>query len=182
MDVRDVVKHIPKDFWLTHNKCLYVLTVMCHRRNNEFTCDAGKESSVTVAQQRKKKAARKEEERSAVKTRALDEVRKMKAASPTKAIELGLRKKVIEDTVKMGEVKRIEKKLALLEKFKSSTSTELYNSRVQKCMDQLFKDDDEAEEEVDANNDSSNDVHENIDDDGNNKDDANEDGSGNDNE
>eukprot|EP00956_Cyclotella_meneghiniana_P005218 scaffold6502_cov38-Cyclotella_meneghiniana.AAC.5 len=154
MDIRDVIKKVPSDFWLTHKNCLYVLTVMCHRHNNEFTTDTGKESSVTVAQQRKSKAKRRDEERDDVKTRAEDQIRKMRAASPTKELDMKLKQRMVEDIAKTGEVKRIEKKLALLEKYKSYTSDEVYTSRVNKCMGQLFKDDDEPETNIndDVNN------------------------------
>ena len=89
MDTRDVIKHMPKDFWLHHNKCIYAHTIMCHRHNTEFTKKIGKPSATTVAKQRKDKQERRDKQHEAVKERTADTLQ-MRAMSPTKALDLQL--------------------------------------------------------------------------------------------
>eukprot|EP00956_Cyclotella_meneghiniana_P002955 scaffold3548_cov77-Cyclotella_meneghiniana.AAC.1 len=80
MDTRDVIKHMPKDFWLHHNKCIYAHTIMCHRHNP---------SATTVAKQRKDKQERRDKQHEAVKERTADTLQ-MRAMSPTKTLDLQL--------------------------------------------------------------------------------------------
>ena len=121
---------------------------MCHRSNNEFTSTIIKSSSVTVAQQKKNKAERRDATRAAVKDRAQEMVVKMKSADPTKLEELDFKRKMVNEQVKNGEVRRIEKKLALLEKHKDRMPDELYQERVKILMDKLFEEEETTTETI----------------------------------
>ena len=112
---------------------------MCHRSNNEFSSTMIKSSTVTVAQQKKNKAERRDATRAAVKDRAQEMVVKMKSADPSKQAELDFKRKMVDEQVKNGEVRRIEKKLALLERHKDRMPDELYQERVNGLMDKLFE-------------------------------------------
>lgn len=144
-DVRDVIKKMPTDYWLHHKDCKYALAIMCHRNNTEFTEKAktSASSAITVAEQRKRKAERRTEERDAVKIRTEDNLRLRAAAarapSPTKTMELQLREKWLDDTIKTGEVKRIEKMINLLEKHKDKMPAHVYDARINSLLDQMLK-------------------------------------------
>lgn len=112
---------------------------MCHRSNNEFSSTMIKSSTVTVAQQKKNKAKRRDSTRAAVKDRAQEMVVKMKSADPSKLEELDFKRKMVDEQVKNGEVRRIEKKLAMLERHKDRMPDELYQERVNGLMAKLFE-------------------------------------------
>ena len=112
---------------------------MCHCSTKEFSSTMIKSSTVTVAQQRKNKAARVDSTRAAVKDRAQEMVVQLKRADPSKLTELDFKRKMVDEQVRNGEVRRIEKKLAMLERHKDRMSDELYQERVNGLMDKLFQ-------------------------------------------
>ena len=134
-DLDDIKDLVPKDFWLTHKNCAHVLCIVVHRQNPEFTKKIMKESSVTVADQKKNKKTAVEKERSAVKERA--QLMAKSAMNPHKVQELKIQKKVAKDLVATNNVKRVEKKLLLLEKFKDQLPADEYSRRVQAQLDKL---------------------------------------------
>lgn len=133
---------------------------MCHRANTDLATKIIKESSVTVAQQRKSKTARTDSARAAAKDRA-EEIVKLKHSDPTKQIELNLKKKMVDDTVKNSEVRRIEKTLAMLERNKEHMSVEVYQQRVNGLLDKLCAEeeptpaDDEGDQQKDEDGNNS---------------------------
>ena len=104
---------------------------MCHRHNTEFTKKIGKPSATTVAvaKKRKDKQERRDKQREAVKERTADTLR-MRAASPTKAMDLQLKRDMVKSICKTGEVRRIEKMLNLLERHKDRMDEDVYDARV----------------------------------------------------
>ena len=126
---------------------------MCHRTNTDLATKLIKKSSVTVAQQRKSKTAMTDSARAAAKDRA-EEIVKLKHSDPTKQIELNLKKKMVDDTVKNSEVRRIEKTLAMLERNKDHMPAEVYKQRVNGLLDKLCaeeqpNDDEEGDQQND---------------------------------
>jgi hypothetical protein len=45
--LNEIKKNIPTNYWLEDSKCKHVLTLLCHRHNNDFTPTADKSSKVT---------------------------------------------------------------------------------------------------------------------------------------
>ena len=107
-----------------------------------------KSSTVTVAQQKKNKAERRDATRAAVKDRAQEMVVKMKSVDPSKQAELDFKRKMVDEQVKNGEVRRIEKKLAMLERHKDRMPDELYQERVNGLMDKLFQEEETTTETI----------------------------------
>ena len=148
MSIADLKQHMPPGFWLTHKSCVHILSLIVHRKNNEFTKKAMKESQVTTADQKKSKASATEKERQAVKERAT--AMAQAAVNPMKLEELKIQKKVAGEMVATSKQKRTEKKLDLLAKFKDQMSPTEFKRKVRK---QLAKLEDSGDEVSDNDND-----------------------------
>ena len=92
-------------------------------------CKGVSATTVAVAKKRKDKQERRDKQREAVKERTADTLR-MRAASPTKAMDLQLKRDMVKSICKTGEVRRIEKMLNLLERHKDRMDEDVYDARV----------------------------------------------------
>jgi hypothetical protein len=127
---------------------------MVHRRNNEFTSTAIKESNVTVAAQKKSKKDRMVVATTAVKERAMEELEHMRRNSPTKKEDRRIKRAVAHEHIRRSKVKRVKErvdihgrhaetidlKLKMLKANQDAYTEEEYNKRRKDLLDQLFED------------------------------------------
>ena len=149
MNLADIKLDVPTDFWLVHKKCQPVLALIVHRKNNEFTKLALRESSVTAADQRKTKTATVARERQAVKERA--RAMAATAVNSVKMQELKIQEKVASEMVASSKQKRAEKKLNLYAQFKDQMSPNEYRRKVRKQLDKMESSSEEDEEDQKLN-------------------------------
>jgi hypothetical protein len=127
---------------------------MVHRRNNEFTSTAIKESNVTVAAQKKSKKDRMVVATTAVKERAMEELEHMRRNSPTKKEDRRIKRAVAKEHLRRSKVKRVKErveingkhaetvnlKLQMLKANMDAYSSEEYDRRRKELLEELFQD------------------------------------------
>lgn len=161
--LQEIKKKIPSNFWLEDPKCKHVLTLLCHRHNNEFTPTAGKSSNVTRKDQKQARRLDIAKERQVIKERTAMEMKLMRSSSPTRKLELQIKKAVAKEMICKSKVNRenkgvqtIKMKLDLLKESRECLDEDYYKDQVQKLMKEMLSEK-KASEDVDGLESSSDD-------------------------
>lgn len=154
--LNEIKKEIPTNYWLEDSKCKHVLTLLCHRHNNEFTPTAGKSSNVTRKDQKQARQQEITKERQVIKERTAMEMKLMKSSSPTRKLELQIKKAVAKEMICKSKVNRenkgvqtIKMKLDLLKESRECLDEDYYKDQVRKLMKEMLSEK-KASEHVDG--------------------------------
>ena len=166
----EIKKKIPTNYWLEDSKCKHVLTLLCHRHNNEFTPTAGKSSNVTRKDQKQARQQEIAKERQVIKERTAMEMKLMQSSSPTRKLELQIKKAVAKEMICKSKVNRenkgvqtIKMKLDLLKESRECLDEDYYKDQVRKLMKEMLSEKiasehvDGLESEADDSNDNNDD-------------------------